>query len=245
MRDPRDRVNGPGAWPNLDKRSDVDDDIAEHWLPVVGYEGLYAVSDWGRVRSFRRSGRGQLLKPHTIPGAGYQRVTLSRPGEPRRERKYATIHQLVMLTFVGPRPEGLEVCHWDGDPANNQLSNLRYGTRSANREDARRHGTLGGGPRLHLRKTHCLRGHPYDEENTYISKNGARGCRACNREYQRERHGWSERIPPEARTHCKHGHELTPENIRINPRGSVVCRTCCRERQRKYRAAARQGATTR
>jgi hypothetical protein len=36
-------------------------------------------------------------------------------------------------------------------------------------------------------RTHCPEGHPYDEENTYVRKDGSRQCKACAREYQRER----------------------------------------------------------
>lgn len=49
---------------------------------------------------------------------------------------------LVMLAFVGPRPDGLDVCHGNGNPADNRLENLRYGTRSENMRDALRHGTI-------------------------------------------------------------------------------------------------------
>jgi hypothetical protein len=46
-----------------------------------------------------------------------------------------------MLTFEGPCPEGLEVCHGDGNKGNNVLSNLRYGTRLENAMDRALHGT--------------------------------------------------------------------------------------------------------
>ncbi len=50
-------------------------------------------------------------------------------------------HRLVLLAFVGPCPEGRECCHWDGNPSNNSLSNLRWGTKSENARDKERHGT--------------------------------------------------------------------------------------------------------
>ena len=46
-----------------------------------------------------------------------------------------------METFVGLRPPGLICCHWDGDPANNRLENLRWDTYKSNCEDMLRHGT--------------------------------------------------------------------------------------------------------
>lgn len=53
----------------------------ERWLPVVGYEGLYEVSDQGRVRSLSRPGHpGRILKPTGAGNGPYWRVDLSRSG---------------------------------------------------------------------------------------------------------------------------------------------------------------------
>ena len=46
--------------------------------------------------------------------------------------RHAPVHVLVALTFIGPRPQGLEICHRDGNPANNAVDNLRYDTRTGN-----------------------------------------------------------------------------------------------------------------
>lgn len=119
----------------------------EEWRPVVGWEGFYEVSSLGRVRSVDRTvtfadGRvrryaAQVRATHT-DNFGYQKVTLKRSGENRR----ALIHQLVAAAFIGPRPDGLEVCHSDGNKTHNHATNLRYDTRAANHADAARHGTL-------------------------------------------------------------------------------------------------------
>lgn len=157
----------------------------ERWLKVPGYETLYEVSDLGRVRSVDRtvcrgrtlvrlSGKPKAQKQHRD---GYRVVGLSRDGAARS----MSVHTLVAGAFLGPCPEGLEVRHLDGDPANNILSNLAYGTRAENMRDKARHGT-----HHNLAKTHCPQGHPYDEENT-CRKNGRRSCRACAREYARSR----------------------------------------------------------
>jgi hypothetical protein len=53
-----------------------------------------------------------------------------------------------MESFVGPCPDGLEVCHNDGNPENNKLSNLRYGTQSSNQIDRIMHG---GNPLVKLK----------------------------------------------------------------------------------------------
>jgi len=50
------------------------------------------------------------------------------------------VHRLVLETFIGPCPDGMECCHYDGNPENNKLSNLRWDTHSNNQKDKVRHG---------------------------------------------------------------------------------------------------------
>lgn len=154
--------------------------MAENWTPIPGWEGLYSASDLGRVRSEVRQvrmGNGAAL--HTIGGRvlkpwatkqGYLLVSLSRGG-----RKYPVlVHRLVLSSFVGPCPDGMECCHLDDDPSNNQLDNLRWDTRSANQRDV-----IKNGNHHKVNKTHCPQRHEYDEANTYRPARGGRGCRKC------------------------------------------------------------------
>lgn len=97
----------------------------EIWRPVVGYEGLYEVSDKGRVRSLF-SKRGKVLSP--AKSMGYPYVNLSRDGRPR----FARIHVLVAAAFIGECPDGHEVNHKDSDRTNNNVSNLEYVTHAQN-----------------------------------------------------------------------------------------------------------------
>jgi hypothetical protein len=161
--------------------------MVERWLPVPGWEGLYSVSDLGRVRSenriivdstgVARTKQGQPLRPGTSGPTGRLLVVLSGNGK----RRNALVHQLVLAAFVGPRPEGAEVLHWDDNPRNNELNNLRYGTRSENLRDLVRNG------RHHRRQmTHCVNGHEFSEPNTGWH-NGCRYCRACIRVRSRAR----------------------------------------------------------
>lgn len=131
--------------------------MTERWLPVVGFEGLYEVSDMGNVRSVKRQVRvvgrwgseevrtysSRKLKTHKAP-SGYVRVVLSASGRLTTR----TVHSLVAEAFLGPVPEGQEVRHKNGRANQNRLSNLVYGTRSQNREDSRRHGTLAVGEKI-------------------------------------------------------------------------------------------------
>lgn len=129
--------------------------MIEAWKAVVGFEGLYEVSDLGRVRSLTRqilmnrrlpngetikvqkSITGRVLAPGTVK-SGHQIVILGR-GNPR------LVHALVLAAFVGPRPDGADSCHKDGDPANNRLINLRWGSRSDNVQDMLDHGRTRSG----------------------------------------------------------------------------------------------------
>jgi hypothetical protein len=113
---------------------------------VPGYEGLYRVSDHGRVMSLpRTTTKGGLLKPG--PGR-YLTVALHRND---RGRTFG-IHKVVLLSFVGPCPPGLLIRHLDGNSHNNRLSNLCYGTNAENGQDQMRHGTFARGSRQGLAK---------------------------------------------------------------------------------------------
>lgn len=128
----------------------------ERWLDVPGFEDLYRISNTGQVWSYPRHGTlGGPLKPSDPDHDGYLAISLSR-----LSKKYTfKVHRLVMLTFVGPRPEGLQVRHLDGDPLNNRWEpgdeaetiaaggNLVYGTPSENMLDRARHGTWSAGDR--------------------------------------------------------------------------------------------------
>ncbi len=118
----------------------------EQWRPIPKWEGLYQVSDHGRVRSLPRVRKDRAGKVRRWPGKqlalvrdgnGYLRVNLSDLG--RREAR--CVHGLVAEAFIGSRPESMEVCHNDGNRDNNALSNLRYGTALENQRDRRAHGT--------------------------------------------------------------------------------------------------------
>lgn len=148
------------------------------WLPIAGFAG-YEVSDHGQVRSslpYHGSTEPRLLTPSPTE-KGYLRVGLTREGKIYTRM----IHRLVLTTFEGQRPAGLQTRHLDGDKNNNRRSNLVYGTGSENTLDTVRHGTHPG-----ARRTHCIRDHEFTPENTYRKSNGGRGCRTCKREHERK-----------------------------------------------------------
>ena len=107
----------------------------EIWKAVVGYEGMYEVSDLGRVRNRR----GRILRLHENTH-GYLSVGIySLGGSARRTRM---IHTLVLEAFVGPRPDNMEACHGTGGRHDNSLGNLRWGTKVENMADKHRDGTM-------------------------------------------------------------------------------------------------------
>ena len=121
----------------------------EVWTTVKGYEGIYEVSTFGRVKSLYRKVDSSTAKTRrtttfkerilsTREGDnGCLRVSLYSNGVPTT----FSVHKLVTDAFLGPMPDGMERCHNDGNNKNNRLSNLRYDTPKNNNADKRKHGT--------------------------------------------------------------------------------------------------------
>ena len=164
--------------------------MTERWLPVVGFEGYYEVSDQGRVRSLDRvvvekSGvsrglKGRVLRPKSLSPTGRVWVSLSK-GSGAVEKYIA---RLVAEAFI-PNLDNLPcVLHWDDNPRNNLVENLRWGTKHENMQDRLRNGI-----HHYAKRTRCSRGHEYTEENTICRRDrpGARECRECKRRYGLDR----------------------------------------------------------
>lgn len=131
----------------------------EIWKDIPNYEGEYQASNMGRIRSldryvrginhysgreFRRRISGKILKPARFCKSGHVSVVLDHgnSGIP--------VHQLVMRAFVGEPPAGMEVLHINGNPKDNRLENLRYGTRTENILDVYYQGGSGENYRLRM-----------------------------------------------------------------------------------------------
>lgn len=157
--------------------------MSEIWKPVVGHEERYEVSDQGNVRSLGWVGTDTLGRVRTWP-AGPMKPTKASHGYPVVDLKSPAgsskrmVHHLVLEAFVGPRPEGHEACHGNGDREDARLENLRWDTHSANIRDAVAHGSHG-----RTRRTHCPFGHPLVAPNLVVSnaRQGGRTCLACSR----------------------------------------------------------------
>ncbi len=123
----------------------------EHWVAVPDYEGLYEVSDFGRVRSLMLGQKCRaalhMMRPSPV-GKGYRAVDLTRDGETKR----FLLHRLVLVVFIGPAPSGCESAHGNGQRDDNRLSNLAWKTPVDNAADKVAHGTFQFGSRHHAAK---------------------------------------------------------------------------------------------
>jgi hypothetical protein len=115
------------------------------WKDIPDCDGYYKASIYGKIRSVtrlvitknnkRRVFKGQLLKP-AYDSDGYAVVSISSP----RMKGLKKVHQLVLLTFVGPPKKSQVTRHRDGNNRNNFLFNLRWGTTLKNQQDRAKHG---------------------------------------------------------------------------------------------------------
>ncbi|TVS29787.1 NUMOD4 motif-containing HNH endonuclease [Corynebacterium sanguinis] len=169
----------------------------EQWRPIPGYPS-YEASDKGNVRSKDHQSwngvgwftkKGRVLKK-TINAHGRYVVTVK---DESGKRQTLLVHIIVMLAFVGPRPAGMHIAHWDGDRLNNRLDNLRYATPKENSDDKLRHGTsqyhrVALGVHYPARLEVCKRGHVLAAPNlmdTALKKHNRRLCKACRRTHNR------------------------------------------------------------
>lgn len=122
-----------GRWPAMTVHHPIVPGV--QFKDIPGFPS-YCVGDDGSVVSWYRSREWRWLKSGPSGRYGHRAVNI------RREDKLVTcrVHRLVLMTFVGPCPPGMEACHGDGDPANNRLDNLRWDTKKANAQDRIRHG---------------------------------------------------------------------------------------------------------
>lgn len=161
---------------------------------------------------------------------GYGKIKIN--GSP----KFA--HRVAWESANGPIPEGLCVCHaCDNRPCCQTEptpgfpnGHLFLGTIADNNADMDAKGRRrGGGKEL---RTHCKRGHPYDEANTYVNPKGARECRACIRGLSPER-----AVANRAKTHCPQGHEYAGANLILAQNGDRTCRICKRASDARRQAS--------
>ena len=138
--------------------------MKEIFKDVLGYEGMYQVSNLGRIKSLKY-GREIILKA-TLDSDSYYRVNLSKEGKQKTKR----VHQLVVVAFLNHVPNGndLVVDHIDFNKTNNNLSNLRIVTHRENSN------------RKHLKSTSQYTGvYWHKERNRWKVRIGINGKNKC------------------------------------------------------------------
>lgn len=113
----------------------------EIWKEIDGFDGRYSVSDQGRIRQNEITYTSlqnkiihheeKILEPGTWQSR-YLRIDLINKKKGKHYRLNTYVHKLVAEYFIGPKPEGYEIDHIDGNYLNNSASNLRYVTRKEN-----------------------------------------------------------------------------------------------------------------
>lgn len=150
-------------------------DNTECWKDIVGYEGIYQVSDLGNVRSLK-FGKWKVLRPQLT--RGYLRIGFRRKGE---KQKCYLVHRLVYSSFNGPIAADMTVDHINGIRTDNRLENLQLLTREENTRKANK-----GKPPWNKGKK-CKpswnKGKPHSEETK------AKMAAAAKARYQREHCG--------------------------------------------------------
>lgn len=124
----------------------------------------------------------------SVHKSGHISLSLSKGRGTKKTSEY--LHRLVYSLFKGPIPDGMEVRHLNGNPADNRVDNLTVGTRTDQRLDDVRNGA-----HYQSKQTHCKRGHPLIEpflDKGKLAK-GLRICLPCKRAVMRKAyHGYSE-----------------------------------------------------
>lgn len=101
--------------------------MAELWKDIVGYEGLYQVSNLGRIRSFyKRRNDVEFLK--FADNHGYKTITLHKDGRQKTFR----VHRLVAVAFLPNESDKPQINHINGNKSDNRASNLEWCSQSEN-----------------------------------------------------------------------------------------------------------------
>lgn len=113
--------------------------MKEVWKDIEEYEGLYQVSNFGRIKSlnYRRTGKAKILKIAKIT-KGYYGIILHKKG---KYKNFKT-HRLVAMAFIPNPDDKPQINHIDGDKSNNCISNLEWATNSENQKHAHVNGLI-------------------------------------------------------------------------------------------------------
>ena len=156
------------------------------------------------------------------------------PGTPQGSTPlYA--HRIAYILWVGPIPYRFHVHHKCRE---GRCVNPAHLEATSSREHAIEK-SIGSGSYNAVRATHCLQGHPYDEQNTRISKYGKRVCRACDIARSTARYDQIRVGPVPPKTHCKNGHLYT-STYQKNGKTQSRCLVCSNQATKAWQARNRE-----
>ena len=133
----------------------------EIWQDIPGYGNHYQASNLGNIRSkdrivekfsyfankiVQQKYKGKLLNPTKSNKLGHLSVHLGS----NKQKWTLSVHRLILETFVGQCPDGMECCHNNGIANDNRIENLRWDTHENNNKDRKRHGTYKTGKDHHM-----------------------------------------------------------------------------------------------
>lgn len=129
----------------------------EIWKPIPGFDEQYFASNMGRIKSAARVVRKTHRNGKVMMQSYKERILSCKKSDKLGHRSTTLtgicgeqtffVHRLVLLTFVGPCPDGMEACHRNGNASDNKLSNLRWDTHLSNSQDRKEHGMYAVGER--------------------------------------------------------------------------------------------------
>lgn len=192
----------------------------EKWKTIKRWAGLYEISTYGRVRSLDRTVRsrggtrvipGRILR-QSLGSSGYLQVGLTIRGK----GGHKMVHRMVLETFVGPCPNGMEACHGPRGKLDNHLDNLRWGTHQENVAESvaqgiHAYGTRCGNSKLNEEQVAeiraCVGRVPYSELALQFGVSQMTICRAAHG------HSWA-RAGSEPVKGPQHRRKLKKEQVR-------------------------------
>lgn len=102
----------------------MEKEVKEVWKDIIEYEGLYQISSFGNVKSFKRYKEGKLLQPKSDKD-GYKEIGIR---DIQGNRKFKRVHRIVAEAFLENPNNYTFVNHKDNDPSNNNIENIEWCT---------------------------------------------------------------------------------------------------------------------